>query len=145
MSFSGQAVGYNHTELFKNSNQKSVPKSRWLHLFLSIHFTKNTFVVKINENCCFVISGPLILVATGFSFTDKCQVIDVIQWLGSGLKSYRTFQELSKNSNQKSVTKSRWLHLFLSIHFIQNTFVVKINEKLLLCYFRTIDIGGNRL
>jgi hypothetical protein len=29
------------------------------------------------KNCCFVISGPLILVATGSSFTDKCQVIDV--------------------------------------------------------------------
>ena len=29
------------------------------------------------KNCCFVISGPLILVATGWSYTDKCQVIDV--------------------------------------------------------------------
>ena len=31
------------------------------------------------KNCCFVISGSLILVATGYgsSYTDKCQVIDV--------------------------------------------------------------------
>ena len=29
------------------------------------------------KNCCFVISGSLILVATGYDYTDKCQVIDV--------------------------------------------------------------------
>ena len=43
------------------------------------------------KNCCFVISGPLILVATGVlsSSTDKCQVIDVSSSTSCGnLPSY---------------------------------------------------------
>ena len=41
------------------------------------------------KNCCFVISGPLILVATGSSYTDKCQVIDVSSSTSCGnLPSY---------------------------------------------------------
>jgi deoxycytidylate deaminase len=41
------------------------------------------------KNCCFVIAGPLILVATGYSSTDKCQVIDVSSSTSCGnLPSY---------------------------------------------------------
>ena len=41
------------------------------------------------KNCRFVISGPLILVATGWSYTDKCQVIDVSSSTSCGnLPSY---------------------------------------------------------
>ena len=41
------------------------------------------------KNCCFVISGLLILVATGNGYTDKCQVIDVSSSTSCGnLPSY---------------------------------------------------------
>ena len=41
------------------------------------------------KNCCFVISGSLILVATGSDYTDKCQVIDVSSSTSCGnLPSY---------------------------------------------------------